>query len=397
MLWGQQMTIHVTVDGTRVPIVRSVFIALLGQSIVSGHTPYTKALATSKISFYALVRLARTAEIPYTLFFAPQAVVDAQVKRKLDTLLAGVSKTAFSLNSRSGVELRDVELIVKDLLRKQERLKRLDTTLVINPIVGCLKKSTAGVASDAETLRSMLGFSVAELQRCKSKEDALALLVERFEAKQLLVSRSQQNFMPQNLPHGVKFSGMCIKDRKVPYLFLTGGDSSDNPEPAGRQLFTLVLLAVLVARGKFTPVTYSDYTDKPISAVEYALTEEILMPRSMIAGLSLNSLSDVRSAADAFRVTPSAVLMRARRLRIVTRDQVDEYLGELRAQFAERPKPPPRRPKPVNAIRRYNGTEFSKRMVQQLEAGRISAKEFCQLVALNKLKPAQIADFKAAL
>lgn len=55
--------------------------------------------------------------------------------------MAGMSKEAFSINSRSQVRLSDVELIVKDLLRKQALLKRLDDTLVDNTIVGCLKRS----------------------------------------------------------------------------------------------------------------------------------------------------------------------------------------------------------------------------------------------------------------
>ena len=56
---------------------------------------------------------------------------------------------------------------------------------------------------------------------------------------------------------------MCVRDQKVPYLFLTGGDSGDNPEPIGRQIFTLALLAVFVARGKFAPVTYDDTRTSP--------------------------------------------------------------------------------------------------------------------------------------
>ncbi len=190
---------------------------------------------------------------------------------------------------------------------------------------------------------------------------------------------------------------MCVRDRKVPYLFLTSGDTGDNPEPTGRKLFTLVLLAVLVARGRFAPVTYNDYADEPLSAFEYELTEEVLMPISMVAGLSLRSLDDLTAAADVFRVTPSAMVMRGRRLGLVTRDAADEYLSELRSQFAQRPKQQSKQPKAVNAVRRYNGTEFSKRMVQQLDRGNIGSSEFCRVVALNRFKPAQIAEFRAAL
>ena len=391
------MTIHVTVGGARVPIERSVFTALFDQSIVYGHKPYTTALATSEITLDALVELARKAEIPYSLFFSPQVVVDAQVKKKIDTLLTGVGKDTFSLNSRSKVELRDVELIVKDLLRKQELLKRLDASLGVNRLVGCLKNSKAGVSADATSLRNGFGFTVGDLHECKTKNAALNLLIDRFEARQLLVSRSQQNFMPQNLPRGVKFSGMCVKDVKVPYLFLTSGDSADNPEPAGRQLFTLVLLGVLVARGRFAPVTYDDYADEPISAIEYELAEEVLMPAGMITDLSLDSLEALKAAADAFRVTPSAMVMRARRLGILTPLAANTFLDALRTEFAARAKATPRQPKAVNAIRRYNGVEFSRRMVQQLDAGRLNAKDFCRVVALNRLKPTEIGEFKAAL
>jgi len=43
--------------------------------------------------------------------------------------LASVSKNTFSIGSRARVELRDVELIVKDLIRKQGLLRRHDATL----------------------------------------------------------------------------------------------------------------------------------------------------------------------------------------------------------------------------------------------------------------------------
>jgi hypothetical protein len=391
------MTIHVAVGGARVPVERSVFTALFDQSVVHGRKPYTDALATSEISLETLIELARKAEIPYVLFFAPHDVVTAQLKKKMDTLLTGVGKDTFSLNSRNKVELRDVELIVKDLLRKQQLLKRLDKSLGANPVFGRLKHSTAGVASDAETLRDLLGFTTSELQACKTKNAALDLLIDRFEAKQLLVSRSQHNFMPQNLPRGIKFSGLCVKDKKVPYLFLTSGDSGDNPEPVGRQVFTLVLLAVLVAKARFAPVTYDDYSHEPIASVEYELTEELLMPAALMDSSSLGSLDGLKSHADLFRVTPSAMVMRARRLRMITPGTADLYLNTLRSEFAAREKASPRQPKPVNAIRRYNGPAFSRHMVQQLDAGRLSARDFCRVVALNRLKTTDIGEFKAAL
>ncbi len=391
------MTIRVRIGDSHVTVERAVFTALLGGSVVSARVPYTESLRTSTITFDTLVELARKAEIPYTLFFAPQPVVERQLKKKTDTLLAGVSKEVFSMNSRSRVRLRDIELIVKDILRKQELLKKLDDTLEKNAVVGCLKGSRNSLTKDAETLRSVLGFTTSDVKAAKTKGAALDLLIGRFEAKQLFVSQSQQDYMPQRLPRGVKFSGMCVRDKKIPFIFLTGGDAGDNPEPAGRKVFTLVLLAVFVARGKFAPVTYNDQTGVPITLREYELAEEVLMPAAEVRHLDASTLDAVKVGADTYRVTPSAFVMRARRLDMISREGADNYLGQLAEEFAQREKQPARSPKPVNAIRKYNGVEYSRRMLRQLNRGGISAGDFCRVVCLNKIKPAQIHQFREAL
>jgi hypothetical protein len=349
--------IYVRLGGSSVAIEREVFTALLGRSAMSGRAAYLKALESSDIGFDDLVALARKAEIPYSLFFAPRELVEAQLSAKTAKLLAGISKQAFSMNSRSTVRLQDVELIVKDLLRKQEELKRRDGTLVANPLVGRLRASRDSVAQDAEVLRSTLGFSVADIRDCGSKQAALDLLVGRFEARQLLVSQSQQHYMPQQLPRGVKFSGLCVRDKKIPYIFLTGGDQDENPEPAGRKLFTLVLLAVLVARGRFAPVTYSDQTSEPLVEREYELAEEVLMPADELCNADASSLDALKDCADSYRVTPSALAMRVRRLGVISRLLAESYLEALAQEFAARPKPIARAPKSVNAVRRYAGAE----------------------------------------
>ncbi len=58
------------------------------------------------------------------------------------------------MHSRPKVELCDVELIVKDLMRKQELLRRYDRTLEPNPLVGLVKKSRRPVADDRPPARS---------------------------------------------------------------------------------------------------------------------------------------------------------------------------------------------------------------------------------------------------
>ncbi|KRE60553.1 hypothetical protein ASG92_21630 [Arthrobacter sp. Soil736] len=142
---------HVIIAGEPVSIDRSVFVDLLENSVVNGRAPYLHALEKSKIQYSDLLDLARKAEVPHPLFFAPPAVVQAQLRTKSEKLLQGVAPETFTVNTRTTVKLRDVELIVKDLLRKQELARKHDPTLVKNRIVGLLRKPrpTVNLSSSA--------------------------------------------------------------------------------------------------------------------------------------------------------------------------------------------------------------------------------------------------------
>lgn len=389
--------IDIRLDGRWLPVDGWVFTALFGDSVVSTRAAYVGALQSGTIGFTQFVELARAARIPYVLFFAPREHVAHQLQQKTRTLLAGVSKDAFSMNSRSVVHLRDIELIVRDILRKQEELKKRDSTLVLNPLVGCLRGSRGSVTGDADTIRAVLDFTTGQLQATRTKQDALDFLIDTLEAHQVFVSQSQRGFMPQQMPRGVKFSGMCVKDKKIPFIFLTGGDGSDNPEPAGRKIFTLTLLTVFAARGKFAPVTYDDQTGEVIHDREYQIAEEVLMPAAQVRVLDASTLDAVKEDAERFKVTPSAFVMRARRLRLIGPERAVGYLDELHAEFAARGKQPRNNPKPVNAVRKYAGTEYTRRMFAQMDRGTISPTDFRRVVCLNKLTATQLPSLRASL
>jgi hypothetical protein len=386
---------RVIIAGEPVPIDRSVFVDLLDNSVVNGRAPYIHALENSQIQYADLLDLARKAEVPHPLFFAPPAVVQAQLRTKTAKLLQGVAPETFTVNTRTAVRLRDVELIVKDLLRKQDLARKHDPTLLKNRIVGLLRKPRPTIREDAEALINALGFDRDEIRRARKKEAALELIIARLEANQVLVSRSVRGFMPQLI--GVRFSGMTVRDSKVPYIFLTGGDHGDFQEPAGRQIFTIVLMTVLVARGVFAPVSYDANSTAPDAGREYDIVGEILMPAAEIQRIAFEDLADVKSAADVFKVTPSALAVRAMRLGRLSPLTVTEYLRTLEDEFRARAKPKPRQPKPVNAIKKYSGHELTARMLRAVDERRLSQREFCRVVCLNRIGPSDLGELKAAL
>jgi hypothetical protein len=392
------MPINVTLNRVATPIDREVFAALFEQSVVRSYAKVNKALETGSISFKDLVDHARKAEIPYPLFFAPRDVVEEQLRIKQERLLQGFSaKREFSMNSRHHVDLAQVELIVKNLQFKQDWMKK-DKTLDRNPIIGMFKKSEAPIAEDAAKLMAALDLDPIELRGTKKKGDALNLLVEKLEAKNILVAQSVQDLMPQRLPEGKIFSGMTVKDTKLPFIFIASGNEGEAFEPTGRRIFTLTLMAVLVARGRFATVTYNGHTTEEKSNREYWLTAEILMPEAEFRRADLSDLDAIRAASEVFKVTPSAVVMRAQRLKLLTRDEAEAHLNDLKGAFDKIEKTPRNRMLPMNALRKYNGHECSRRMLALYDAGTIKTSDFCRVMFSNAYRNDRaISDYRAAL
>lgn len=390
------MTIAVSRGRSTTVIERKTFMALMEDSWQREAKDYRKALEASRISFTKLAALGRSAEIPYSLFFAPIDVAEAQLKRKRDILLGGVSKGTFSLNSRGTVRLADIELIVKDMLRKQELLKRLDPALPDNAFVGALRKSRRTLKGDADWLINQLGIDRAYLMRIKTKERAFEHVLGRLEENNIFVSQSMRNYMPQAIPKRARFSGICIRDKKVPFLFINNGDHRDSVEPAGRRLLTLVLLTVCLARGKFKPVAYSDQSDDPIANREYEVAEEMLMPAESVGELAVCSLDDIKAHADIYCVTPSAFLMRARRLNLIDAATTRDYVATLREEFQNRPKQRASQPLPINALRKYNSAEYSRSLLRQMDAGNLPRSEINRVLFQNR-RSVSLDDFRASL
>ena len=391
------MNVLLSLNGVHVPVEREVFVALFKNSVVADRASISRAIDGKPLAFNEFLGLTRQAEIPYPLFFAPLNLVMSQIELKTKKLMVGFTRDSFSMHSRHRVELSDVELIVKDLLRKQELLRKNDSSLTLNKVVGLLKNSNNTVANDASLLMSALGLCRADIRSARTKAKALEVVISRLEANQIFVSRSAQHFMPQSIPAHVKFSGMTIKDKKVPFIFLATGDEGEHLEADGRKLFTLTLLTVLIAMGTFATVSYDGHTKEASSPREYELTAEILLPAAELLAVSFSGLQAVKDTADQYMVTPSAVAMRAYRLGRIGKGTFEIYMDALKGEYTAREKKPMRSALPINALKKYNGVECSRRMLTMLDAGLINRSEFRRVMFANKLPVTHIEQFRAAV
>ena len=157
-----------------------------------------------------------------------------------------------------------------------------------------------------------------------------------------------------------------------------------------------MLLTVLAARGISAPVQYDSTVDAVTEQYPSDLTAEILMPAAEVRERRPQTLDEVEELADHFKVTPSAVLVRSRRFGLRERAVADAHLRTLRAEFAQLEKPRRNTSKAI-AVRKYNGLEFSRRMISVLDRGGIAERQFCIQVCGGRLKPADLVAFRQGL
>lgn len=394
--WPEQVL--VTVGKARadsIVIDGKVYRDLFEDSHVYGMADYRRSLETGQITFLNLRELARKADIPYSLFFAPEKLVQAHIQRKSDLLLAGTSKDTFSLNSRGTVEIRDVELIIKDILRKQTLPKR---TLkeADNAIVGMLRGSKLTVPQQAARVRDALGIDLAHIGTL-NKNKTFDYLVGLLGQHNIFVSQSSVGHMPQTIQQHVKFSGMCIKDKVYPFIFLNNKDEEPSFEPQGRKILTLMLLLVCMTKAKFSAVTYSERAKDLIKEKEFEIVEEILMPAADLASVSIESMDELVAYANQYSVTPSAFLMRLRRLERIGTTEAEGYFEMLKDEYANRTSHGFSHPTETTAFLKYNGAPYSVKVFELIDRGAINKSDARRILLQNRKKVTFLDELRSKL
>ena len=122
------------------------------------------------------------------------------------------------------------------------------------------------------------------------------------------------------------------------------------------------------------------------------------MPEADFRRVDLSDLDAIREASNVFKVTPSAVVMRAQRLKLLTHDEAETHLADLKDAFDKIEKTPRNRMLPMNALRKFNGQECSRRMLALYDSGTIRTNDFCRVMFSNAYRSDRaINDYRAGL
>lgn len=364
-----------------IKIEKDIFESLFDQSPIRAYKACQLALTSNEIKLADLKDLAKKADVPYPLFFAPKKIVNDQIKDKNKNIFDKIpSKPEMQLAFRGATGIEGIEIIIKDIGRKQEFLKdRVLTGLTDNKYIGSLGKAFKTGTSNkelAKLFREYFEIDLKELRKL-SKEDVVRYICAKAEEKNIFVSLSSYNYMPQNLDRDLGLSGLCVKDKKIPYVFINTRDGDETPkilETAGRQIFTLISMLVCIGINKFVLSTKTNKTKDNNYTRVYSIASEILIPSESLDNVEIKSLDDLFSYSKVFKVTPSMFLVCLVKSKKMSQKVADQYLEALRKRV-KGVTTPRNQPLPINAYRKYNGEKFSKEVVGAYKNKKISQDE----------------------
>lgn len=356
---------------------------LFDHTVARRRSPYVRSLEQNAISHSQLVELSRSAEVPYPLLLAPIEAIKKEIRGFEKKVFYGVSKTELSLAARGDVKLADISLILKDLTRKQSLLrKHIDDENCFPAYFGNKKLS---ITAKALEIKKLLGYDHVRAEQL-SKQATFNHFRDLLADKNVFVSMYMHNFCPQQIPPYLKFSGICIKDKKCPYIFVRAGDDDSIIEPWGRRLFTLTLLLCCMCNGKFGAVTMDGRSKDLINDEQYELAEEILMPESEIKSKSVDNLLDIEALASAYSVSPSAMTMRLFRLKNISKEDKDIYLDLLTEKYNKliSKKGGGKQPPVEKAVSQYNSPRTVKVVTDLVSSGKMSERDARHLLYYKK-------------
>jgi Zn-dependent peptidase ImmA (M78 family) len=358
-------TISVTTKDGDLTILKDVFITLLEQGSIPNLNSYKTAMVEGTIPFSDLKELASKADIPYALLFAPTLVMQSQ-RKNFETYVYGKlpSQNQILATSRGKMHPKDVERIARDLITKQDLLKKLLPNTPDNTYIGIGKKALnqgADIENVAQIIRNKLKISLSTL-RLLPKAEVLTYLIRHAEKQNILVSLSSGLYMPQRLKKDIEMSGMCIKDKKFPYIFVNTRDGDIDPlilESDGRQIFTLTTMLVCIALNKYILNLKNSSTFAGISGTPTSIAGAVLIPKNDLIGISIGSLTEIKALAKDFKVTPSMLIMRLREAGLLSVSQSNQYFTDLKQELSQRKLGRPSFTPPLLGYSRYNGGRLS--------------------------------------
>lgn len=324
-------------------ISMSNYIDLCDNFIFVNRNEADRYKSQGSITFSQLRDLCRKNKLSYPLFFAETTRIKELIEVYNTRLYGKIDEnTVLVLGSREGdLDIRRIRWIIADISEKQKIYKKhgYNKNLQNDGIVKFLKNSQKSVEEQAMYICNKVSMFRDDIQKSKSKNEALKYIERTLGACHIHVYREVKNAMPQNLPDDLMISGVYIRDNYNPAIFIGNELSLYPDEGVGRKIYTTVFLLVSIFKDYSFAVKINhdnpkmdDITKKKLSEI-HMITNEILMPKEYFKSVTINDISDIEREARILKVSPTALTVRLAKLKILQKDTADEIKERLKVKY----------------------------------------------------------------
>lgn len=291
--------------------------------------PYNKIVKNGYSNISELKKIFKKAQVPFPVLFMNDDDFNRNLNEYIHHTFSGVARRTYSIATNGNIDISQIAILLKHISSLQHYISR---DLPLNDVIGAFCNLNNGIKELADKAREIISFDLNEYYSKKRKEDAFRYFENKLNSKNIFVSVYDHELCAQTI-NLKEFAGIFINHKKAPYLFIRASDDKSSVELWGRRILIAALLFWFLLNKINKPIAFDMKHMSDIDDRAYLFAEEFLMPSEFFLKDKINNYEDIKKLGDEYKVSPSAIIMRASRLNMISEEEKKYFFEQRDADF----------------------------------------------------------------
>ncbi len=313
----------------------NIFKDTLQYTIAFDTDSYNRALEDKRIQLSDFRKLYTRARVPYPIVFMSKNDIESQIDNYIKKTFAGVDMNRqYSIASHGTIQISAISIMLRHIAALQSEVSKSIPDR--NNLCGIFLKQeykSMSVKDKACIAREKLDINTDRIKSTQGKKEAFLYLERQLNKRNIFISTYDHRLCAQTIQIE-DFAGIFINHKKAPYIFIRASDDKCMIDPWGRKSLILMLMLGMLLHKNNKPVMLNTKHNSDINDEAYQFAEEMLMPQKVFSGCAyVKDLVDIKKVSELYKVSPSAVIMRCYRLKLISNKQKESLLKECNKEF----------------------------------------------------------------
>mgnify|MGYP001681212078 FL=1 len=322
-------------EGVLFCVPLDIFKITLQYTTVFDTKPYNEILKNKRVQLSKFRKLYIKAKVPYPVVFMSKNDIESQIDDYIKKTFAGVDmKRQYSIASHGTIQINAISIMLRHIAALQSEVsKSIPDRSNLCGIFLKQKYKSMSVKDKACIAREKLDINTDRINSTQGKKEAFLYLERQLNKRNIFISTYDHRLCAQTIQIE-DFAGIFINHKKAPYIFIRASDDKGIIDPWGRKNLILMLMLGMLLHKNNKPVMLNTKHNSDINDEAYQFAEEMLMPQEDFSEcVHIKDLVDIKKISELYKVSPSAVIMRCYRLKLISNKQKESLLEECNKEF----------------------------------------------------------------